>query len=157
MWDAAQDVLRDQRMPLDRVDHRTGRLTTLPVTSKNFFEFWRHDVATQYDLWEATLRLIRRRVVVTIDPTPGLAQRVISVVVKKERFSSPDRQFNSSAAAYHFFRDSLPAARTGAAIRRSDSGWLDDGSDPALARRILDAIVAEAVRRNAAGDSPASS
>ncbi len=154
VWDAAQDVLRAQRLPLDRVNRRTGRLTTFPVTSQHFFEFWRHDVATRYDFWEATLRLIRRRVVVTVDPSPGAAQRAVSVVVKKERFSSPDRQFNSSAAAYHFFRDSLPAARTGAPISESDSGWLDDGSDPALARRILDAIVAEAVRRNEAGDPP---
>ena len=154
LWAVAQDVLRAHGFLLERVDARGGRIATRPELTPHFFEFWRRDVVVGADAWESTLSPIRRRVEVTIDQAddggvPPVDRDVlrVQVIVKKERFSSPDRQFNSSAAAYHFFSDTLPAVRTGGRIRPEDSTWVPMGRDPAMEQRILDALLAEATQR----------
>lgn len=139
---AIQDTLRRCNYRLDRVDLREGLVTTLPETSKHFFEFWRHDVDTRHDFWEATLNPIRRWVEVRLsDDTDG---QVLAVVVHKERLSAPDRQFNSTGAAYQFFGESLPSTTGLDRVTRADDRWLDVGRDPAmedyLLRRILDRL-----------------
>ena len=147
LWEAAKDALRRRGYRLDRVDARGGRITTHPMGSQHFFEFWRDDVATGRDFWEATLSPIRRQVSVTLDQASAGQPHRVAVTVRKERFSAPDRQFNSSAAAYHFFGHSLPAVRTGEAIGPEDGTWIDLGRDATLERRILDSILGEASRR----------
>lgn len=146
LWEAAKDVLRRYRYKLDRVDIRAGRITTHPLGSQHFFEFWRNDVATKRDRQEASLCSIRRRVNVMVEKSPPHGPHHVRVTVRKERFSSPDRQFNSSTALYHFFSHSLPAARTGTPILPEDSTWVDLGVDSAMEQRILQAILEEASR-----------
>ena len=66
------------------------------------------------------------------------------VRVYKQRLSSPDRQFNSSGAAYQFFGDSLPST-TGKAIRPEvDDRWIDLGRDHALEDALLKSILSRA-------------
>jgi len=62
-------------------------------------------------------------------------------VVHKERLSSPDRQFNSSGAAYQYFGDSLPSTTGLARISEKDDRWLDCGRDPAMEDYLLRAIL----------------
>ena len=66
VWDAISETLRRHRFRLDRVDRRAGIVTTSPETSQHFFEFWRHDVATWTDAWQASLNPLRRRAEVTV-------------------------------------------------------------------------------------------
>ncbi len=159
LWSASQEVLRTHGFAIDRLDVRNGRIATEPLSAPHFFEFWRRDRVTGGDVWESTVLPLRRRVEVTIRPTPveepdavGEKDREVRVAVATERFTSPDRQFNSSAAAYHFFSDELPAARTGAPIRPEDSAWVPMGHDPALERHLLEAILAEAGQTGSEGD-----
>lgn len=141
---AIQDTLRRCNYRLDRVDLREGLVTTLPETSKHFFEFWRHDVDTRHDFWEATLNPIRRWVEVRLSNDAKADSQVLAVVVHKERLSAPDRQFNSTGAAYQFFGESLPSTTGLDRVTRADDRWLDVGRDPAmedyLLRRILDRL-----------------
>src|SRR3990172_8476471 len=60
LWEAVQETLRRGRFQIDRVDRVSGVVTTLPEASQHFFEFWRHDVDTPRDAWEATLNPMRR-------------------------------------------------------------------------------------------------
>jgi len=136
LWNAIQDTLRAHRYSIDRVDRAAGVITTLPETSKHVLEFWRNDVATARDAWESTINPIRRWVEVTLAGGEG-AWSDLSIVVHKERFSSPDRQFNSTGAAYQFFGDSLPSTTGHYRVTVSDDRWLDLGRDPAMEDRLI--------------------
>ncbi|MBI4719184.1 MAG: hypothetical protein HY763_15405 [Planctomycetes bacterium] len=137
LWDAAQETLRREGFRPDRVDRRAGLITTLPETSRHFFEFWRRDVITRRDFWEATVNPIRRRVEVSLGTDVGSGERSVSVAVFKQRLSSPDRQFNSTIAAYRYFGDSLPSTTGLARITPENDRWLDMGRDPALEDHLL--------------------
>lgn len=141
LWEAIADTLREEGFRLDRLDRRAGLVTTLPETSKHFFEFWRHDVDTRQDFWEATINPIRRATRVSLQPGPGGATQELTVVVSKEQLSSPDRQFNSTIAAYQIFGNSLPSTTGLARVTPEHEYWFDCGRDEAmedyLRRRIL--------------------
>ena len=76
LWEAVQETLRRGLFQLDRMDRAAGVITTMPEPSQHFFEFWRHDVDTARDAWEATLNPMRRWVEVSLprtDPGPWTA------------------------------------------------------------------------------------
>lgn len=145
LWEAAQEVLRRHRLPLDRVDRRSGSITTMPVTSQGFFEFWRHDVDTSFDLAEASLRTVRRSAVVQVDRQAETPEANVTVTVRRETFATPERQFNSSAASLRVFGDDLPGVQGERRLTREDDYWIDDGRDAAMERRLLEHILRRAV------------
>lgn len=141
LWVAVQDSLRDYCFRIDRVDLREGVVTTLPETSKQYFEFWRRDAVTAYDVWESSINPMRRWVEVRAVKEPPQSQRVVAVTVHKERLSSPDRQFNNSTAAYRFFGDALPSTTGIMRVTPEYDRWLAMGRDPALEARLVEQIV----------------
>jgi len=144
VWEAVQETLRRRGFRLDRVDRDAGIITTFPVTSQHFFEVWRHDVNTWPDLWESSLNPMRRRVEVRVASANDKSRQEISVIVHKERLSSPDRQFNSSGAVFQYFGDSLPSTTGKPHITAEDDRWLDRGRDPAMEEFLLRAILKHA-------------
>ncbi len=144
LWEAVQETLRRHRLRLDRVDRRGGVITTLPEISQSLLEFWRHDVDTMPDLWEATLNPLRRWVEVSVRRGDDNAWNELAVMVHKERLSSPDRQFNSTGAAYQYFGDSLPSTTGMVRVTPEDDVWLDLGRDPAMEEYLLRAILERA-------------
>lgn len=144
LWEAIQETLRRGRFRLDQVDRHAGLVTTMPETSQQFFEFWRHDVDTKEDLWESTLNLIRRRVHVNLARAEDGRSGELGVTVYKERFSSPDRQFNSTGAAYQLFGDRLPSTTGQEKVTSADDQWLELGRDPAMEDYLLRAILERA-------------
>ena len=154
LWAAVQDTLRTHRFRLDRVDRRAGIITTLPETSQHFFEVWRHDVDTRTDFWEATLNPLRRWVEVTLAGGDDSTWTKLAVAVHKERFSAPDRQFNSSGSVYEYFGDELPSTGGSARLTLEDDLWYDQGRDPAMEEYLLDLIL-ERAGLDAGPDLPA--
>jgi hypothetical protein len=144
LWLAVEDVLRASGFRLDRVDHREGVVTTWPNTSQQFFEFWRSDVRTGWDFWEASLNPIRRRAEVRLTSPEADEPASLMVRVYKQRLSSPDRQFNSSGAAYQFFGDNLPSTTGKQIVPEVDDHWIDLGRDHALEDSLLKSILARA-------------
>lgn len=144
LWEAIQETLRRGRFRLDRVDRHTGVVTTMPETSQQFFEFWRHDVDTRQDLWESTLNLIRRRVRVSLASADDGRSAELDVAVFKERLSSPDRQFNSTGSALRFFGEKLPSTTGAAKVTAADDRWLELGRDPAMEDYLLRSILERA-------------
>src|SRR5579872_7398782 len=43
LWKACEQSARDYMFQLDRQDYRSGLLTTVPLTSAQWFELWRQD------------------------------------------------------------------------------------------------------------------
>ena len=144
VWTACEEVLRQRLFELDRVDRRAGVLTTRPVMSQHFFEFWRRDVASAGDWLEATVNPVRRWVEVRVEDTVATADPGVQVSVHKERLSSPDRQFNSSGAAYQYFGDQLPSTTGLQRVGPEYDRWLPMGRDAdmeaALRRDILERV-----------------
>ncbi len=144
LWVTGQDVLRQNRFALDRVDRPAGIITTFPTTSQQFFEFWRRDVNTAYDLADASLSTVRRQARVEVAPTEGDGNRVrVSVAVRVERLSAPERQFNNSATVLQYFGDELPGESGQHRLTRAGDYWIDLGRDGAMERYLLDRIVRE--------------
>ncbi len=71
VWDAAVSVLWEYGFTLDRMDRRSGLITTAPLTGKYLGEFWRHDAATMHDTWEGTVQTIYRQATVHLVPVGG--------------------------------------------------------------------------------------
>lgn len=140
-WEAVQETLRRRGFRLDRVDRGAGIVTTFPETTQHFFEVWRHDVNTAPDFWESSLNPMRRWVEVRVARGDDERWREIAVNVHKERLSSPDRQFNSSGAAFQFFGDTLPSTTGKARVTAEDDRWLDRGRDSAMEEYLLRAIL----------------
>ncbi len=144
LWGAIEETLRRNRFRLDRVDARAGVITTMPVTSQHLYEFWRHDVDTWPDALEATLNPLRRWVEVSVTLVDDRMWSELAVVVHKERLSSPDRQFNSTVAAYQYFGDSLPSTTGLVRVTPEHDLWLDLGRDPAMEDYLLRTILERA-------------
>lgn len=149
VWKAALESVRRFGFQPDRVDRRAGVITTLPEGSKHLLEFWRRDVATAWDLFESTTNPIRRWVEITFPP--GASEGAVAdvsaapkIVVYKQRLSAPDRQFNSSGAAYQFFGNSLPSTTGAVKVTAEDDRWLPFGEDAALAGRLQQQIARRA-------------
>ncbi|MBN1512724.1 MAG: hypothetical protein JXB13_11980 [Phycisphaerae bacterium] len=142
LWETCQDVLRQNRFALDRVDRPAGVITTYPTTSQQFFEFWRHDVNTAYDLADSSLSTVRRQARVDVTPAESDANKMrVSVVVRVQRLSSPERQFNNSATVLQCFGDELPGEAGQQRLTRADDYWIDLGRDAAMERYLLDRII----------------
>jgi len=140
LLDTCLDVLRDYRFKLDRVDRRLGVITTLPTTSQQVFEFWRDDVNTTYDLMEATLLTIRRRVEIQLHGEGDPSRRTLVVNVYREKFSTPDRQYNTSSAAFRVFSRTLPSTEGETIVPERDNVWFPAGRDGMLERRLIEEI-----------------
>lgn len=145
LWDASLEVLRRHRFPLDRVDRRNGVITTVPVTSQSFFEFWRTDVNTPFDLLEASLRTVRRAAVVEFVPGPDAPDPTVQVTVRRETFATPERQFNNSASTLQIYGSTLPGVQGERRVTSTYDYWIPDGRDAAMEERILTRILARAV------------
>lgn len=140
-WEGIQNALHNRGFKLDRVDERAGVITTLPVTSQQFFEVWRHDVNTREDFWEATLNPIRRWVEVNVSRDEDGTWNNIAVIVHKQRYSAPDRQFNSTGALTQYFAASLPTTTGETTVGAERDRWLDIGRDGAMEAYLLTRIL----------------
>lgn len=67
---AARDVLHSYRFTLDRVDARSGIVTTTSKPSAGFFTPWDTEQSTLSQEWEDTINKQQRRVEIVFTPTP---------------------------------------------------------------------------------------
>ena len=62
LCDACMDTARQEQFTIDRTDFRDGVITTRPMVSPQWFEFWRSDAGTYYDVLLSSLQCIRRTI-----------------------------------------------------------------------------------------------
>jgi hypothetical protein len=141
LCNACQDTARDFLFSIDRTDYREGLITTRPMISKQFFEFWRRDTATVDDCMQSSLQTIRRTIRFEIvHEADGSYSAHPKVVV--ERQSYYQRRITSVAEYRYVFTPTGPESTF-----QTDQGktlpiqyWYAIGRDQPLERELASAI-----------------
>ena len=95
LWNSCQDIAREDLFSLARQDYRDGLLTTKPMVSRQFFEFWRPDTGDMYGVVQNSLQTIRRTIYFEFQKLPG--GYVVTPKVVVERESSATKHITSSS------------------------------------------------------------
>jgi hypothetical protein len=158
VFDAAREVLRDERFDLERVDARAGVITTQPKKSIGVLSPWDGEQSTVRQEVDDLFNRQRRVVRVTFEPpdgppppgtdllsgdAPALVMRV-GVVVEREQ--QPGWRLESTSVRLNTRSTDLALAERGL------TPWytVPAAQDPALAARL-----AEEIRRRADPAAPA--
>ncbi len=99
LWDACKGELYVRLFPIDREQYRDGLLTSEPVISKQFFEFWRTDAVDVHDVAESSLATIRRTIHFEVSRRDDGTYDVVPKVLV-ERFQSTERRL-TAITQYH--------------------------------------------------------
>ena len=137
LWNACDRVAWSYLFQIDRTDYREGVLTTKPLVSKYFLEFWRNDVGYSSQLENSSLAVYRRTIRYEIKPTPdGKFEAGVKVVI--ERSSTFERRVTTAIQ----YRDAFDGPRPGTKFYADDGGvqpyqtWYAVGRDADLEASI---------------------
>ena len=123
LFKTCENVCRDYGFKIDRVDYRTGTLTTEPLESAQAFEPWRPDVQTLAGSRDSTIASVRRTLRFDIRRDPD-GRFVVSPKCLVERQTVQEQRITSVAlykgAAPNWLRR-CPVRNQGAGRRLRDS------------------------------------
>jgi hypothetical protein len=152
LFQASEDSARDFLFRIDRVDYRAGLLTTRPMVSAQWFEFWRRDTQTWDDLAESSLATIRRTIrfeFVRLDD--GSFEVTPKVLVERETVA--ESRVTSPTNYRRVFHNEIDPRRRARGTRESDVGtrlpgryWTPIGRDPALEEALARSIEKKVAR-----------
>ncbi len=120
---------------LDRADPAAGVIASKPLTSKQWFEFWRNDTLAADQVAEASLQTIRRQINLTVHPTPNTGEYLVSAVVNVERQERPEQALTTPSNAVQAFNPRKTTSAQAAGIR-----WMVLGRDPVLEAAVLQQV-----------------
>jgi len=152
LWQASLEVLRRYYFEPQRQDRRAGVITTLPMTGKHYFEWWRKDAARAQDLSESSVQTLYRVARVTIRPADAAGETFgVQVEVLLWRSDKSAQELASTSDAYRLFRSAAAPdkhQRELAAERRKlkPAELADLGNDRALEAKLTADIEHEARR-----------
>lgn len=143
LWDATLSVLRKHDFLPDRQDRAQGVITTLPSTSRQWGEVWRHDLADNYSKVESSMHTVQRQVTVRFVKSPEWS---LSVQVDVFRLNVPESQITTASSAFQAFSGALPDTEGSQQISGVARGrnWVPKGRDAAMEDRLLNRILATA-------------
>lgn len=135
-WERAVAVLNDLHFMVARESKLEGVIETYPRAGSNLFEPWHKDSIGLTNRLESTVQSIRRRVIVTFQPSsPGYT--TVSVQVIKEIEDLPGIAANYEGGAT--FSEAQPLERDLNQVlgQSAPSRWLPRGTDPLLQADII--------------------
>jgi len=122
LWQASEDAAHEFLFKIDRRDKRSGLMTTEPLISKQFWEFWRKDVGTLRDANEATLASIRRTIYFQFRREKDGGFTVApKVIVEKDSKVDPIYKADIEGPSTYWYamrRDEVVEKRVAAAVRK---------------------------------------
>lgn len=160
-WGHSVATVRHFGYEMQRVDPAAGVIVSEPMTSKQWFEFWRNDTLAAGQVVEASMHTTRRQIRVHVQPMGEPKTYLVDVRVDVQRMSQPDRQVTTSASVAHAYTDRLPTEQ---ATTEAEAAvhWVDMGRDRVLETAILerlsrwpDARIIQAPQTEAAETQPA--
>jgi hypothetical protein len=147
LWRAAEHATRSHTFTIDRRDRRDGLLTSEPLVSSQFFEFWRRDVKTPQDSAAASLATHRRTLRFEFTQLPDGGYQVTPKVLV-ERQAVVERRITSVV----LYRGAVTGGPSGGGdaprgTKEADQGimiparyWYAIGRDPALEKSLGEVI-----------------
>jgi len=142
IWQICQRELKKRGFELDRVDRRSGTIETFPLTSRQWFEFWRQDVVGEAALMESSLHTVRRIVSVQLQPAEGNRSR-LQCQVAVERLSASRPSAGGLTRAEDIFSDMISGSPALGPQGRGDyrqRQWVPLGRDLSLEKAIMTSI-----------------
>jgi hypothetical protein len=141
LCDACLDSARDRQFTVDRTDYRDGVITTRPMVSQQFFEFWRSDVGTFDGVLQSSLQTIRRSIHFELSRSEdGLYTAHPKVLV--EKLSLVQRRITSVAQYRYIFsplgNDATFTTAQGTVV--PTRYWYAIGRDEALEKQLAESI-----------------
>lgn len=141
LWNICTKVAIDAFFTVERTDYRNGFISTKPMASKQFFEFWRSDVVDFHSQLACDLATHRRVVHFTIFRQPDGCY-VCEPKVVVEHYSEIERRIT----AVNQYQDAFSVSRQvenetteeGTAVRISY--WYAERRDDALERSLANRI-----------------
>lgn len=142
LWRACRRATEGASFKVDRVDFRQGRLTTMPLVSKQVFEFWRNDLASAPDMAESTISTVRRTLLWDIQKQDDDTFRATPAVIE-ERYAMTERRLTSAMQYQEVFSDEHKVFGS----RMQDEGlapvdvyWYATGRDRLLEKRLAGTV-----------------
>lgn len=136
LWDSSLQVLRDYHFSVDRTSPREGVITTFPLLSRQWFEFWRHDAVGLGDMIEDSVQTIYRQAKVSIHPVetatqaPAVGRYYLTVEVNIIRSDLADAQVHSTAEAHSLFLHPESVHRGFADVQPAEPGEVKPKGGP---------------------------
>jgi hypothetical protein len=145
LWSACEQATWHFGFIPDRLDRRGGVMTSQPLVSKQFFEFWRNDVVTADDLSDSSLATYRRTLrfeIKKLDRPGGGYRATPSVLIERETLA--ERPITASVYLRQAFRSQrgqrgqrpvgTPETDRGVFLPRQY--WTPTGRDTALEKQV---------------------
>lgn len=139
LWEASLRILRRHDFQPDRQDRAAGIITTIPLTSMQWHEPWRQDVADGYSLLMASTHTVQRQVTIRFIREQ---EWVLDVQVDVYLLSAPEHQITSSSAGIRSFSGDLPLVTGETIVTGETRRWVRLGRDAAMEQRLLNRIIA---------------
>ncbi len=141
LWETTLRVLRRWHLTPDRQDPRHGVITTEPITTQQWFEFWRHDAMGPYQWLESSMHTVQRLAKIKIDRLPESGRYRINVVVDVFRMSAAERQVTTPSGALVMFSEKLPTEQGDPVKPHESTHWVHLGRDPKMEGVLLQRIL----------------
>jgi hypothetical protein len=147
VWRVCQEELKSRGFELDRVDRRQGEIETFPMTSGQWFEFWRHDVTGDYAREESDLQSVQRKVKMKVSPLKDQKYQLLCEVSVERREADPQEVRTMGGThtrdLFPVFEGRIPGVASGKTKESPGPQWTPLGDDPDLERAILQRIIAK--------------
>ncbi|MFP4105128.1 MAG: hypothetical protein ACLFVU_03465 [Phycisphaerae bacterium] len=154
VWKSTIDVLKDKGFEIDRTDPREGVVTTLPMTSKQWFEFWRDENASRKDLLENSLHTIFRSAEVRLYKAdePGQYDLDVQVFVSRSNrqtlmVTSPSEGRELYSSGFQGVRSGRLVGHVGVDAATARQGVVELGRDEGFEEMLRKEIRAEVTSR----------
>ena len=141
LWNACLLEVRHREFLIDREDYREGLLTTLPMTTRQFWEVWRRDVGTLDGLADSSLASIRRTVRFEVTRQDD-GTYVATPKVLVERYASLERRLTSITQYHTAFSSPRPTQESDTTTTPGlpTDYWYAVGRDEALEKDLAASI-----------------
>ena len=136
LWERIVETLEDFNFAILEEDRQSGLIKTDYKVGANVFEPWHADSVGFKNRLESTLQSVRRRVAVTLIPSPQQAGYTVNIEAVKEFEDLPGVAANSPGGAT--FMNSRPLDRDLNLVvgQSAPSGWMWAGRDYLLEQSI---------------------
>jgi hypothetical protein len=141
LWKACGQALRNDQFEIQQEDYREGILTTWPMVSMQFFEFWRSDAGTFGDVMLDSLQTTRRSVRFELARNAD-GSYIARPKVLIEQSSHPERRLSSVSQFTGAFivPAETPTRITEEGITVPNRYWYATGRDQAMEKELVDSV-----------------